>query len=113
MYFAASGLPPFFSPKYDLQNGIRTTVIQRRPINSNARPRQARAPPQGRGLNEACTMYEVAVPDGALTEKDEDILNYDDIDESRRPLHKASETKCPEVRNLPPVWAAFCYREIP
>ena len=24
-------------------------------------------------------MYEVAVPDDALTEEDEDILNYDDI----------------------------------
>ncbi|MBT9846113.1 type IV secretory system conjugative DNA transfer family protein, partial [Blautia sp. MCC289] len=33
------------------------------------------------GLNEACTMYEVAVPDDALTEEDEDILNYDDIDD--------------------------------
>lgn len=27
------------------------------------------------------------------------------------PLHKRFETKCPEVCNLPPVWAAFCYRE--
>ena len=26
-------------------------------------------------------MYEVAVPDDALTEEDEDILNYDDIDD--------------------------------
>ena len=33
------------------------------------------------GLNEACTMYEVTVPDDALTEEDEDILNYDDIDD--------------------------------
>ena len=33
------------------------------------------------GLNEACEMYEVAVPDDALTEEDEDILNYDDIDD--------------------------------
>ena len=31
--------------------------------------------------NEVCTMYEVAVPDDALTEEDEDILNYDDIDD--------------------------------
>ena len=28
-----------------------------------------------------CTMYEVTVPDDALTEEDEDILNYDDIDD--------------------------------
>ena len=27
------GLPPFFSPKYDLKSGIRTTAIRRRPIN--------------------------------------------------------------------------------
>lgn len=26
-------------------------------------------------------MYEVAVPDDALTEEDEGILNYDDIDD--------------------------------
>ena len=25
------------------------------------------------------------------------------------PLHKVFETKCPEVRNLPPVWAAFSW----
>ena len=26
-------------------------------------------------------MYEVTVPDDALTEEDEDILNYDDVDD--------------------------------
>ncbi len=29
------------------------------------------------------------------------------------PLHKRFETKCPEVCNLPPARAAFCYRENP
>ncbi|BAK99679.1 hypothetical protein OBV_24810 [Oscillibacter valericigenes Sjm18-20] len=27
-------------------------------------------------------MYEATVPDDALTEEDEDILNYDDVDDS-------------------------------
>lgn len=29
------------------------------------------------------------------------------------PLHKRFETKCPEVCNLPPARAAFCYRGKP
>ena len=40
-------------------------------INRRSRP----------GFNEACEMYEVAVPDDALTEEYEYILNYDDIDD--------------------------------
>ena len=76
------GLPPFFSPKYDLKqhpNYRYTAEADKqenafdldRLINRRRRP----------GLNEACTMYEVTVPDDALTEEDEDILNYDDIDD--------------------------------
>ena len=76
------GLPPFFSPKYDLKrhpNYRYTAEADKqknafdldRLINRRRRPR----------LNEACTMYEVTVPDDALTEEDEDILNYDDIDD--------------------------------
>ena len=76
------GLPPFYSPKYDLKkhpNYRYTAEADKkknafdldRLINRRRRP----------GLNEACTMYEVAVPDDALTEEDEDILNYDDIDD--------------------------------
>ena len=76
------GLPPFFSPKYDLKrhpNYRYTAEADKqknafdldRLINRRKRP----------GLNEVCTMYEVAVPDDALTEEDEDILNYDDIDD--------------------------------
>ena len=49
----------------------RIDVYKRQLINRRRRP----------GLNEACEMYEVAVPDDALTEEDEDILNYDDIDD--------------------------------
>ena len=75
------GLPPFYSPKYDLKkhpNYKYTAEADKQKnafdldklINRRRRP----------GLNEACEMYEVAVPDDALTEEDEDILNYDDID---------------------------------
>ena len=76
------GLPPFYSPKYDLKkhpNYKYTAEADKQKnafdldklINRRRRP----------GLNEACEMYEVAVPDDALTEEDEDILNYDDIDD--------------------------------
>ena len=76
------GLPPFFSSKYDLKqhpNYKYTAEADKKKnafdldklINRRRRP----------GLNEACTMYEVTVPDDALTEEDEDILNYDDIDD--------------------------------
>ena len=76
------GLPPFFSKKYDLKQhpNYRYTAEADKTknafdldklINRRRRP----------GLNEACEMYEVSVPDDALTEEDEDILNYDDIDD--------------------------------
>ena len=76
------GLPPFYSPKYDLKkhpNYKYTAEADKQKnafdldklINRRRRP----------GLNEACEMYEVTVPDDALTEEDEDILNYDDIDD--------------------------------
>ena len=80
------GLPPFYSPKYDLKkhpnykytaeadkqkNAFDLDKLLDKLINRRRRP----------GLNEACEMYEVAVPDDALTEEDEDILNYDDIDD--------------------------------
>lgn len=33
------------------------------------------------GLSEVCEVYQVDVPDDALTDEDEDILNCDDIDD--------------------------------
>ena len=33
------------------------------------------------GLNEACEVYKVAVSETSLTDEDEDILNYDDVDD--------------------------------
>ena len=76
------GLPPFFSPKYDLKQhpNYRYTAEadkQKNAFDLDRLINRRRRP----GLNEACTMYEVAVPDDALTEEDEDILNYDDIDD--------------------------------
>ena len=33
------------------------------------------------GPDELCEVYAMAVPDDGLTSEDEDILNYDDIDD--------------------------------
>ena len=33
------------------------------------------------GLYEPCEVHEVSVPDEALVYEDEDILNYDDLDD--------------------------------
>ena len=76
------GLPPFFSPKYDLKRhpNYRYTAEadkQKNAFDLDRLINRRRRP----GLNESCTMYEVTVPDDALTEEDEDILNYDDIDD--------------------------------
>ena len=76
------GLPPFFSSKYDLKqhpNYKYTAEADKkknafsldRLINRRRRP----------GLNEECEVYEATVPDEALTDEDEDILNYDDLDD--------------------------------
>ena len=76
------GLPPFYSKKYDLKqhpNYKYTAEADKQKnafsldklINRRRRP----------GLNEACEVYEVDVPAEALTEEDEDILNYDDVDD--------------------------------
>ena len=75
------GLPPFYSRKYDLKqhpNFKHTAEADKknafnldRLINRRRRP----------GPNEACEVYEVDVPIEALTEEDEDILNYDDLDD--------------------------------
>ena len=76
------GLPPFFSPKYDLKqhpNYKQTAEADKKKnafdldklINRRRRP----------GLNEACEVYEVAVSETSLTDEDEDILNYDDVDD--------------------------------
>ena len=76
------GLPPFYSKKYDLKqhpNYKYTAEADKQKnafsldklINRRRRP----------GLAEECEVYEAAVPDEALTDEDEDILNYDDLDD--------------------------------
>ena len=76
------GLPPFFSPKYDLKqhpNYKYTAEADKKKnafdldklINRRRRP----------GLNEACEVYEVDASDTGPVSEDEDILNYDDVDD--------------------------------
>ena len=102
------GLPPFYSKKYDLKqhpNYKYTAEADKQKnafsldklINRRRRP----------GLAEECEVYEATVPDEALTDEDEDILNYDDLDD-RTPLYKQHfGTNCPKVRQAPPARAAF------
>ena len=76
------GLPPFYSKKYDLKqhpNYKYTAEADKQKnafsldklINRRRRP----------GLAEEYEVYEATVPDEALTDEDEDILNYDDLDD--------------------------------
>ena len=76
------GLPPFYSKKYDLKqhpnyrftaeaDKVKNAFDLDKLIDRRRRP----------GMNEECEMYEVSVPDEALTDEDEDILNYDDLDD--------------------------------
>ena len=76
------GLPPFYSRKYDLKqhpnyrftaeaDKVKNAFDLDRLINRRRRP----------GLNEMCEVFTADVPDDALTGEDEDILNYDDIDD--------------------------------
>ena len=76
------GLPPFFSSKYDLKqhpNYKYTAEADKKKnafdldklINRRRRP----------GLNEACEVYEVDGSDTGPVSEDEDILNYDDVDD--------------------------------
>ena len=76
------GLPPFYSPKYDLKqhpNYKYTAEADKKKnafdldklINRRRRP----------GLSEACEVYEVDVSEAGPVSEDEDILNYDDVDD--------------------------------
>ena len=76
------GLPPFFSSKYDLKqhpNYKYTAEADKKKnafdldklINRRRRP----------GLSEACEVYEVDASDTGPVNEDEDILNYDDVDD--------------------------------
>ena len=76
------GLPPFYSPKYDLKqhpnykytaeaNKVKNAFDLDKLINRRRRP----------GLNEVCEVYEADGTDAAPIGEDEDILNYDDVDD--------------------------------
>ena len=76
------GLPPFYSRKYDLKqhpnyrftaeaDKVKNAFDLDRLIDRRRRP----------GMNEECEVHEVSLPDEALTDEDEDILNYDDLDD--------------------------------
>ena len=76
------GLPPFYSPKYDLKqhpnykhtaeaDKQKNTFDLDKLINRRRRP----------GLNEACEVYEADAPHTERMSEDEDILNYDDVDD--------------------------------
>ena len=76
------GVRPFFSDKYDITqhpNYKYTSEADKQKnafdldklINRRRRP----------GLNEACEVYEVDVSEAGPVNEDEDILNYDDIDD--------------------------------
>jgi len=76
------GLRPFLSPKYDLKNhpnykhtaeaDKKNAFDAERLVNR----RMKRPDP-----NEQYTVYEVSAEDAAAIDEDEDILNYDDIDD--------------------------------
>ena len=76
------GLPPFYSKKYDLKQhpNYKYTAEagkQKNAFSLDKLINRRRRP----GLAEECEVYEVTVPDEALTDEDEDILNYDDLDD--------------------------------
>ena len=75
------GLPPFYSHKYDLKQHpnykFTAEADKKNAFNLDRLINRRRRP----GPNEACEVYEVDVPAEALTEEDEDILNYDDLDD--------------------------------
>ena len=76
------GLPPFYSRKYDLKshpNYKYTAEADKRNAFDLGRlisRRMDKVNP-----NEEYTVYEVDVPDEGHMEEDEDILNYDDLDD--------------------------------
>ena len=77
------GLPPFYSKKYDLKQhpnykytAEADKVKNAFDLNSLVTRRMDKLNP-----NETYTVYKVDVPDETITGEDEDILNYDDLDD--------------------------------
>ena len=79
--FQLRGLPPFLSPKYDLKkhpNFRYTAEADKRNAFDLDKLIKRKRPP---GPEEPCAVFVAEVPETMLTEEDEDILNYDDIDD--------------------------------
>ena len=76
------GLPPFYSKKYDLKQhpNYKYTAEADKQKNAFSLDKLINRR-RGPGLAEECEVYEATVPDEALTDEDEDILNYDDLDD--------------------------------
>ncbi|MBQ7895079.1 MAG: type IV secretory system conjugative DNA transfer family protein, partial [Oscillospiraceae bacterium] len=75
------GLPPFLSPKYDLKkhpNFRYTAEADKRNAFDLDKLIKRKRP---LGPEEPCAVFVAEVPETVLTEEDEDILNYDDIDD--------------------------------
>ena len=75
------GLPPFLSPKYDLKkhpNFRYTAEADKRNAFDLDKLIKRKRPP---GPEEPCAVFVAEVPETVLTKEDEDILNYDDIDD--------------------------------
>ena len=76
------GLPPFFSSKYDLKQHPNYKYTAEADKKKNAFDLDKLINRRRRsGLNEACEVYEVDVSDTGPVSEDEDILNYDDVDD--------------------------------
>ena len=77
------GLPPFYSKKYDLKlhPNYRYTAEADKKKNAFSLERLINRRMKTLNPNEQYTVYEAAVPDGTDIDEDEDILNYDDLDD--------------------------------
>ena len=77
------GLPPFYSKKYDLKQhpNYRYTAEADKKKNAFSLERLICRRIKKLNPNEQYTVYEADVPDGTPIDEDEDILNYDDLDD--------------------------------
>lgn len=77
------GLPPFYSRKYDLKQhpNYRYTAEADKKKNAFSLERLICRRMKTLNPNEQYTVYEADVPDETPIDEDEDILNYDDLDD--------------------------------
>ena len=77
------GLPPFYSKKYDLKHhpNYRYTAEADKKKNAFSLERLINRRMKKLNPDEQYTVYEADVPDETDIDEDEDILNYDDLDD--------------------------------